>query len=231
MYDLRGLECSFLHKKLLGFAAGFIPGGDIVEAGLSLVGGDSSRTRRAARPASLGIVHVAQHRAGIDLAGHRRHGHTVASGHLAQRFAPGTTPCTGGTRRDVDGQCRAPGSPADRDIGGVMAAEAIMGRYGAGYTPGSRVIDRAICLKGDVLGNDDICYPRRNIRNKDRMWPKERKPLGTPGELNAVTTARRFSRRLQARQKSLQEMGMLPKPKSRSRARKETVPAHGHVST
>jgi len=69
--------------------------------------------------------------------------------------------------------------------------------------PFQREIRRRVCPPGAVLGKKGWCHTK--ISNKDRMYPKPRKALGTPGELNAVTTSKKFSRRLLANQKSLKE--------------------------
>ncbi len=90
-----------------------------------------------------------------------------------------------------------------------------MGRYGAGMVPGSMIIDRAVCLPGMQLGNDGICYNKGQITNKQRQWPKGRKPLLTGGELNAIRIAATAGRRLTAATKRLQTIGLMKKPTRR----------------
>jgi len=117
--------------------------------------------------------------------------------------------------RDADGQCRQPGSPADIDIGGSMAGQAVMGRYGAALAPMSDMRLTRDCLPGMVLGDDNLCYNRRDIRNRDRKWPRGTRPLGTPGEMNALRKAASFGRRMETTVKQMQKIGVLKKPSSR----------------
>lgn len=120
-----------------------------------------------------------------------------------------------GQRRDPNtGDCsffigEQPG-PDDSPIG-----DAVMGRYGAGYMPGSQIVDRAVCLPGDVVGNDGLCYPRRSLKNDQRAWPRGRRPLLTGGEMRAISVARRAAGRLTRTAVRLQDMGLIKKPVAR----------------
>jgi len=96
-----------------------------------------------------------------------------------------------------------------------------MGRYGAGMVPGSKIIDRAVCLAGMVLGKDEICYNRRSIRNSDRMWPRGARPLLGPGEMRAIRIAKVAAGRLTRTAVSLQEMGLIKKPVARKPPKKK----------
>jgi len=87
-----------------------------------------------------------------------------------------------------------------------------MGRFGVGAIPGSRMIDRAVCEKGMVLGADEICYNRKSIRNSDRMWPRGARPLLGPGEMRAIRIARAAAGRLTRTAVGLQDMGLIKKP-------------------
>lgn len=70
--------------------------------------------------------------------------------------------------------------------------------------PRQREIRRRVCGKGmGVLGKDGWCH--KKIANKDRMYPKPRKALGTPGELNALATSKKFAKRLVAAEKGIKE--------------------------
>jgi hypothetical protein len=51
-----------------------------------------------------------------------------------------------------------------------------------------------------------MCVSKKEIRNKDRMWPAPRRPLGTPGDLNAVSKAASFGRRLNSNKKRLKRL-------------------------
>jgi len=112
-----------------------------------------------------------------------------------------------------------------------VPGNAVMGRYGAGLEPTLETRTTRDCLPGMVLGNDGICYNRRDVPNKSRMWPKGRKPLLTGGEMNAITTAARAARRVKSTTKKLQSLGLLDKPKTRRPAPKQIGPggpSHHH---
>jgi endonuclease/exonuclease/phosphatase (EEP) superfamily protein YafD len=66
-----------------------------------------------------------------------------------------------------------------------------------------------------VLGNDGLCYNRRDIRKSDREHVPGRKPLLTGGDLNAITRAARAARRVKVQQKKLEKLGLLQKPRAR----------------
>jgi len=63
------------------------------------------------------------------------------------------------------------------------------------------------CGKGSVLGDNGLCYDKRTIPNSRRMWPKPTRPLGTSGEMNAVSIAAAFGKRLKGKEKSLKRLG------------------------
>jgi len=69
--------------------------------------------------------------------------------------------------------------------------------------PSQREIRRRVCRRGSVLGKDGWCH--QHISNKDRAYPKPRKALGTPGELNALATSKKFAKRLVAAEKGIKE--------------------------
>ena len=116
-----------------------------------------------------------------------------------------------GQRRDQFGQCSffvgERVGPEDISVG-----EPVMGQFGAAYVPGNKIIDRAVCLKGDVVGSDGLCYPKRSIRNKDREWPRGRRPLLTGGDMRAISVAHRAASRLTRTAGRLQDMGLIKKP-------------------
>ena len=95
---------------------------------------------------------------------------------------------------------------------GTPVGDAVMGRYGAALEPGSRIIDRAVCLRGMVLGDDGNCYNRSQIKNSERMWPRGRRPLLTGGDMRALSTAPRAAPRLTATAVRLQDIGLIKKP-------------------
>lgn len=101
---------------------------------------------------------------------------------------------------------------------------AVMGQFGAGLPPMAESITRLDCVPGMVLGKDNICYNKSQLRNADRKWPKGRAPLLTGGERNAITTAARASRKIQTTTKQLQRLGMLPKPSRRGPPKPRQAP-------
>jgi len=125
-----------------------------------------------------------------------------------------------GQRRDQFGNCSFfLGEQLGRDDAPV--GEAVMGRYGAAYVPGSMIIDRAVCLKGDVVGDDGLCYPRRSIKNSDREWPRGRRPLLTGGDMRAISIAHRAGARMTRAAGRLQDMGIIKKPIVRKQIKKK----------
>ncbi len=101
---------------------------------------------------------------------------------------------------------------------------ATLGRFGAAVEPTIRMQDIRECPRGMVLAVDSLCYSRRDVRNSERFWPRGRRPLLTGGEMRAISTAASAARKLQRKQKDLQELGLLPKPTARRR--KGAVPGH-----
>jgi hypothetical protein len=97
--------------------------------------------------------------------------------------------------------------------------QAIMGQFGVGTLPESKMIDRAICPRGMVIATDGVCYNRRSIRNSDREWPRGTRPLGTPGEMHALRVASRFAGRMDRTNERLQHLGLLKRPTKTKRKR------------
>jgi len=206
-----GMQRGFVHKRLIKAAGGFITGGP----GGALKGFIAPSVRRPPPRSTTA-------RPGAISAGEKEQGRAI-------KF-PGITPF-GGSRcvfplrpHPVTGACVMPflGDRPGRDdqplqIGpGTGVGDAVMGRYGAALEPGSKIIDRAICLRGMVLGDDNLCYNRSQITNKERMWPRGRRPLLTGGDMRAISTAARAGRRLEGATKRLQKIGLMKKPGRRS---------------
>jgi len=99
--------------------------------------------------------------------------------------------------------------------------QAVMGQFGAAYVPGSMIVDRAVCLPGDVVGRDGLCYPKKSIRNSDREWPRGRRPLLTGGDMRAISIAARAAGRLTRTAGRLQDMGLIKKPIVRKQIKKK----------
>jgi len=110
------------------------------------------------------------------------------------------------------------GEQAGRDD--TPIGDTVMGRYGAGEQPGNMVVNRAICRPGMVLGDDGVCYNRSQISNKQREWPRGRRPLLTGGDMRAISTAARAGKRLEGATKRLQKIGLMKKP-SRGASRRQ----------
>ncbi len=116
-----------------------------------------------------------------------------------------------GQRRDQFGDCSFfLGDQLGRDD--TPIGEPVMGRFGAAYVPGSLIVDRAVCLPGDVVGSDGLCYPKKSIKNSDREWPRGRRPLLTGGDMRAIGVAHRAAARLTRTAGRLQDMGLIKKP-------------------
>ena len=148
---------------------------------------------------------------------------------LAIPSIPGSLPCPFPFRIDQNGDCKFfvgdKSGPDDSPVG-----EAIMGRYGAAYAPGSQIVDRAICLKGDLVADDGLCYPRASLTNKQRAWPRGRRPLLTGGEMRAISIATRAGKRLELAQKRLQKIGLMKKaaPRARKQITSGSTEHHHH---
>jgi len=110
---------------------------------------------------------------------------------------------------------------------GLPGGEAVMGQFGAALVPGSRIIDRAECIRGMVVGSDGLCYNKSQIKNSDRMWPKGRRPLLTGGDMAAISKAARAAGRLERTTKRLQKIGLMKKP-SRPARRVTSGPTEHH---
>ncbi len=106
--------------------------------------------------------------------------------------------------------------------------EAVVGRFGAALEPGVRETDNLVCPRGTVLGIDNLCYNKRDIKNSERKWPVGRRPLLTGGEMRCITIAAGAAKRLQRKQKQLQALGMLKKPARRASKRLASG-HHAHV--
>lgn len=115
-------------------------------------------------------------------------------------------------------------------VGPDAFGEARMGRFGAGLEP--FIVDRMTrkCPTGSILGKVEadgsfLCYNKRDLSNKERKWPRGRRPLLTGGEMRCISVASSAAKKLQRKQKQLEQLGLLKRP---SRARR-ALPA-GHVA-
>ena len=222
-----GDQRAFLHKKIFGGIrkiAGIAAGIGIPGAGI--VSGITGRVAGRGVPKSRGFG--------------RRPGRPPMAQLFPSTFLPlpsATTipglPIQGGTgvlpvaglpdcppplRRNTQGLCVGTTSPfGAQEFGG----EVIAGQYGAGFIAGSRIVDVATCPRGTVLGKDQICYA--NLANKNRLYPRGRRPLLTGGDMRAISRARTAGNRLANAKQDLLAIGMLKAAGPRKR-RKKTVP-------
>ena len=117
------------------------------------------------------------------------------------------------------------GTGTTRDFGG-----AVMGRYGAAEVPGQAMIRRLDCRPGMILGDDDLCYNRSQIKNSERQWPRGRRPLLTGGDMRAISVAARAGARLERTTKRLQKIGLMKKPSKPQRRITSGSTEHHHHS-
>ena len=222
---------NFVHKRIIGAVGGFLGGGPAGAIG-GFVGGGGGGGGRApgARPPQEGIDNMI--RAGMfaipgmtaaEVAARRQN--LAIGGFLPPPASFGPTsdpgsPCGFGKVFDVQkGRCVwGLGTDVGPEPGGVGGGQAVMGRYGAALVPDVQQRRHLDCLPGMVLGTDSLCYNRRDIRNKERKYPKGRAPLLTGGERNAITKARGAARKIERTTKALQDMGMIKKPAPRKAA-------------
>lgn len=218
--DRRG----FVHKRLLSGVKGFITSGGNPLAGVKgfVGGGGTGRAPPPRRTVSRGD------RPSITTAMGKETGRQLKFGPEASRTTildrakkvfgfngDDAAACLPPFRRDPrTGQCKI-FAGEQSGVDDTPVGDAVMGRYGAALQPGSRVIDRAVCLPGMQLANDGLCYNKGVISNKQRMWPAGRKPLLTGGQMRAISIAATAARQVGAATKRLQSLGMLKKPMPR----------------
>lgn len=139
----------------------------------------------------------------------------------------GEADCIRPFRRDPGtGKCKIFVGERAGPNGGREVGEAVMGRYGAALEPGIMTIDRAVCLPGMQLGNDGLCYNKSQISNKQRMWPRGRRPLLTGGQMRAISMAASAAKQVSGATKRLQSLGLLKKPMTRRTPKSTAVVVH-----
>lgn len=204
-----GDERGFLHKKILGLVGKVggilpIPGAGAISTIARTLAGSGKTVPRTltARPTQFS-------------AGEKELGRQLKFGN-GNGKAPATDCRIPGQRRDQFGRCSWFFGERRGPNGDAPTGDAVMGMHGPGVEPGIQTIDRAVCGRKMVLGDDGLCYHKTQISNKERMWPKGRKPLLTGGDLNAVSTASRVGRRMDDMSARLRHMGLMkPLPKRR----------------
>jgi len=229
-------ERAFLHKKifggiskLAGIASGLgIPG---VSTAAGLVSGVTGRLAGRRAMPTVQIPTVTQIPAvpqtfapRLPVASTIPGGNKIVSlVEFAPRgFRPGggdSGPCQAPLIRGPQGLCIAPTSPLGASR---LGGDAITGRFGAGVIPGSRIVDVATCPSGMALGKDGLCYD--HLANRDRLYPRGRRPLLTGGEMKAISKAAGAARKLERAKKNLERIGLMKKGTSRRR-----LPPHQHT--
>jgi len=220
----RGDERGFIHKR----------GSFFRKIGKKIVGG---------LPVVGGLVEGLAEGAGIFESEVDRFRKAREAGPGALTLFRKTAGCPPGLSRDASGNCVSTTeleafriSRARGGVNGISATmavtgaegqllpfgEAKMGRFGAGLKPAVFSQQRRACPRGSVLGapeadGSSLCYNKRDISNKERAWPRGRRPLLTGGEMRAISTASAAAKKLQRKQKQLEQLGLLKKPAPRTR--------------
>lgn len=216
MYDLHGMDCSFVHRRILGGVTGFFSGG-LTGAARGFVEGGAGSKAGLPIQRSFRRPPVAKF-AGIPI--------------------PSAIPCVLPFRRDpITQECKLfIGGQPGPEPGGVGGGQAVLGRFGAALVPDVRDVMALRCLPGMVLGKMEadgghLCYNVKDLTNKERKWPRGRRPLGTPAELGALAKAASFGRRMESTVKRMQKIGVLKKPASRRPAPRHRQLTAGAEST
>jgi len=245
-----GDQRGFLHKKILGGIgklAGVlpIPGAGLVGFGARLLSGGGGAQFVPPRGFRTGgtVPRTQTARVSVFSQAEKELGRLLkfgGGGPAPVGFGGGVLSAAGGGggggcvlpfRRDPrTGDCKifvGRESGRDRDFGGGgPVGDAVMGRFGAGIVPQEMQISRAVCLRGMQLGVDGLCYNKGQITNKQRMWPRGRRPLLTGGDMRAIGIAARAGSKLERTTTRLRGLGLMkaaPKPrKSHQHARKAT---------
>lgn len=227
-----GDQRGFIHKKLLGIGSKIlgvlpIPGAGIASKFTGLLAGGG-----APRPLPSDLRFTSTGRQLTSTAFTSR---PTAAGAQAKELGrsakfgggngAGGDGCIFPLRRDPGtGECKIFFGERAGPNGGAPVGDAVMGRYGAALQPGIMTIDRSVCLRGMQLGDDGLCYNKSQISNKQRMWPRGRRPLLTGGDMRAIGIASRAGKKLDSTSKRLRALGMMkPLPKARAPA------AHKHA--
>jgi len=176
---------NFVHRRIIGAATGFFTGGPVGAVGGFAGGGAPSAG--APRPQVV----------------------------PTQFFQPpsGQPACFPPFRRDpLTGSCKIfAGTQSGPDPAPGVGVQVYDPGTGLGmmhHPHAPEVVDVRTrrCKRGHVLSWQGMCVSKKEIRNKDRMYPAPRRPLGTSGDLNAVSKAASFGRRLNNNRKRLKRL-------------------------
>lgn len=230
---------NFVHKRIGNAVKGFVSSGFNP---LGAVGGFIGRTSNGAvfqppsrRVRSLPFVaRSAATTIGVARRAVRAAGRAIQTQPITGFQIGGSGGCPGRLIRDPrTGGCisftaapsavtAGPRAGPDRFMGGAV----VMGQFGAGEEPLVQMIDKRICRPGMVLGRDLVCYNRSQLTNKERRWPRGRRPLLTGGDMRAISVAARAAGRLTRTTKRLQKIGLMKK--ATRPARKAIAPVSHH---
>ena len=226
MYDLHGMELNFIHKRIIRGIGGFIEGGPVGAARGFVGGGGNGHLARAAR---CKIQRMA-YNTGT--------GRCEPQMSIVARDTREACAARGGSWSTSRAECdRPPGLPPQVERPGALGAiqralpggfsgyvdadagQALMGQYGAGLAPNVIATTRRDCsfggqVRGMILGSDGLCYNKGQISNKERFWPRGRRPLLSGGEMRAISIAARAASRVQRTTAKLESIGMLKKKSS-----------------
>lgn len=106
---------------------------------------------------------------------------------------------------------RAVISPAERSL----MATAVMGQWGAALVPeqvgtvrrGDGSVGALLrCIRGMVLGTDDLCY-NKPLANGKRKWPRPTAPFLSGGDVKCIRKSIRL-RKSKSNKRLLRELGM-----------------------
>jgi hypothetical protein len=133
---------------------------------------------------------------------------TVPGGFVAE-----SSPCPSGTfRNPIGGRCIKidPGAILPGGAPFISTTQAqgqpVLGHYGVAMTPSAVERVKLRCPRGMVLGLDNMCYNKRNLRADERKWRPGRRPLLTGGEMNAITVAARAAGKLERSKKRIRKV-------------------------
>lgn len=197
----------------------------VVGAGLKYFGGVGTTTVGTVIPGKIDMKY------GFGGNGTIRKGLGISGGSCPSGYTwkegPGGGSCvspTPGMRGRV--QRALPGGRTGYDA--AEYGEAVMGQFGAGMIPATFEGVTRRCPRGAVLATDGLCYNTRDLSNKNREWPRGRRPLLTGGEMRAISIASAAAAKFERTQKRLQRMGMIKTPR-RIAARRQPVAHRAHA--
>jgi len=115
--------------------------------------------------------------------------------------------CGPGFKKDAQGRCVKVGliGTMERLIPGGATGlqpmledfgEAVMGRFGAALVPAQFATTRLRCPRGAVLGMDNLCYNKRDLKKSERKWNPGTRPILTGGDVNTLRKAQRLQHRM-----------------------------------